>query len=139
MGGLEKCVVVRQILHLCGCGLSQFISAVANVYTPQTSHGVEKTVAIGVPQINAFRPSDNAGADAVHLGMVGEGMNVVCMIQLAPALRIHRLGLCAHRQLSLIIPVLVNSLSTDFPIRIHTNSVVRYIKRLTISVHVPTS
>ena len=60
MRTLEKVVVVRELLHLRGRRIDQFLSAVACVHTPETRHPVKDLAAIGVIDVDTFRARNDA-------------------------------------------------------------------------------
>ena len=81
MCGLEKTVVVGQVLYLFACDFGEVFSAVSHVDTPQARHTVQQAVTVGVPQVDAFGAFDNAHARFVHLFMIGKWMQKMCVIK----------------------------------------------------------
>ena len=82
VGGLEKGVVVRQLIHLLVRNVCQFLAAIAQIDTPQTRHAVDDLVALFVPQVHAVGFGDNTGAFVVKAAGIGERMQMVFGIQL---------------------------------------------------------
>ncbi len=84
VAALEEVVVVGQFLHLPVGGFRQFLAAVADVDAPQAGHAVQDLVAVGVPQIAAFRARDDARALGVEFAVVGERMQMVGGVEALP-------------------------------------------------------
>ena len=67
--------------------VGQRLSAIADIDTPQPAHGIKNLVAIGVPDVDAVGPGDDAGATRCQVLEVREGMQEMRTVQ--------RLDLCS--------------------------------------------
>ena len=93
---LEEGVVIGQQLHLAARRLDELGAAVAEVDAPQPRHAVEDPVALAVPQPAALGAGDDARARAAReLGGIGERVQVMAAVELAPAQGVVRSG---HRK-----------------------------------------
>ena len=86
--GLEEGVVEGQLGHLPARRLDQLGAAVADVDAPQARHAVQDAVALAVPEPAAVGAGDQPDVLARELGRIGERVQVMAPVELAPATRV---------------------------------------------------
>ena len=75
---LEERIVERQVQHLAISHFGQFLAAIADIHTPQASHGIKQLVAFAVPDMHALGLCNNADTAAVMQSlMVGKRVKMV--------------------------------------------------------------
>ena len=82
MGGLEESIVIGQFLQLAHGGLGQNFSSISDIHTPQSCHSIQETVAIGIPEIDSFRPGDHPCSLFFQGFGIGKWMKVVGTVTL---------------------------------------------------------
>jgi hypothetical protein len=96
MGGLEKGVVIAQLVHLPFGNIAQLRTAIADVDAPQPGHAVDDLLAFAVGQIDALGRFDDPRALGGKAIGIGEGVHVVGGIQLLQLGRRHVVGDHVH-------------------------------------------
>ena len=91
-GCIEEAVVERQLRHLPGGRIDQFVATITNIHAPQAGHAVEDLVALRIPDIDAVAARDDARATAGQSLGIGKGMHVMGAVALLQRARVELLG-----------------------------------------------
>ncbi len=79
--GFEEAVIIRQLAHLFGGDIGQFIAAIAGIDAPKPGHTVEDPVAVAIMDIATLGMGDNPAAaqifDLLPVGLGGQMMGDV--------------------------------------------------------------
>jgi hypothetical protein len=81
MGTLEKAVVVRELPQLLLGRLNQFFATIARIHAPQPGHAVEYLLVVGIVDIYAVRPRNNAAFLFAQILVVRKRMEIVIAIE----------------------------------------------------------
>jgi hypothetical protein len=82
-GGVEEGRIEGDRAHLLGNGVGDLQAAVAHVRAPEAGEAVEDLAAVLVDERRAARRTDHVRARLVHGALVGEGMEVVRLVEAA--------------------------------------------------------
>ena len=78
---LEEAVVIRQLAHLLGSDIRQFVTAITDIDAPKARHAIEDAVTVSVMDIATFGMGDDAAAaqilDFLPIGLGGQVMGDV--------------------------------------------------------------